>query len=579
MAKIKLTWRIWLLVVLLIASLFLIINLNAFSGGLLIKDVEKGSSAYSAGITNGEILKEVNGLKINSLEDFQKAISLIDIKEKNIFVLTENGTFDYISSTIDFSLDKNNYISLLFGNSQNSGLLEGMKVISINNIHLENKTFEEIKLEIESRQKIEIKTNKQDTIFLSGKEIGITVSELSKNNLKTGLDLQGGARAMLKPERELTDEEMENTVAILNNRLNAYGLTDVAIRRARDLSGTTYIIIEMAGATSKELNELVAKQGKFEAKIGGNVVFVGGDNDIIHVCRNDASCAMIEKCSSVEGGYLCRFSFAITLSEDAAKKQALFTSTLSENITESGKQYLNESLDLYLDDNLVDSLMIASDLKGQALQEISISGSGSGNTKTEAYTSAQESMKKLQTILLTGSLPFKLEVVKLDTISPSLGKEFIKQILIAGLAIFFGVCLVIYLRYKKMKLFIPITITIFSELILTLAIAVIINWNLDMASIAGILAAIGTGIDDQIVMIDETVKGKKEDSMKEKLKNAFTIILGAYATVVASLLPLWWAGAGLLRGFAVTTLIGITMGVLITRPAFGDVLKIIERSD
>ncbi len=577
MVKIKLTWRIWLLIILLIASLFLIINLNAFSGGLLIKDVEKGSSAYSAGITKGEILKEINGLTINSLEDFQKAISLMNVEEKNISILTENGTFDYISSTIDLSLDKNNYISLLFGNSQPSGLLEGMKVLAINNFNLENKTFEEIKLEIESREKIEIKTNKRDTIFLSGKEIGITVSELSKNNLKTGLDLQGGARAMLKPERELTDEEMENTVAILNNRLNAYGLTDVVIRQSKDLSGTAYIIIEMAGATPKELNELVAKQGKFEAKIGENVVFVGGDNDITHVCRNDASCAMIEKCSSIESGYVCSFSFAITLSEDAAKKQALFTSTLSENITESGKQYLNESLDLYLDDNLVDSLMIASDLKGQALQEISISGSGSGNTKQEAYTSAQESMKKLQTILLTGSLPFKLEVVKLDTISPSLGKEFTKQILIAGLVIFLGVCLVIYLRYKKLKLFIPITITIISELILTLAIAVIINWNLDMASIAGILAAIGTGVDDQIVMIDETVKGKKEDSIKEKLKNAFTIILGAYATVVASLLPLWWAGAGLLRGFAVTTLIGITMGVLITRPAFGDILKILER--
>jgi len=36
---------------------------------------------------------------------------------------------------------------------------------------------------------------------------------------------------------------------------------------------------------------------------------------------------------------------------------------------------------------------------------------------------------------------------------------------------------------------------------------------------------------------------------------------------------LYWAGAGLFRGFVVTTFIGITAGVLITRPAFADMIK------
>jgi len=42
------------------------------------------------------------------------------------------------------------------------------------------------------------------------------------------------------------------------------------------------------------------------------------------------------------------------------------------------------------------------------------------------------------------------------------------------------------------------------------------------------------------------------------------------------LLPLIWAGAGLLRGFAITTIIGISVGVFITRPAFSDVVKSVE---
>jgi len=36
---------------------------------------------------------------------------------------------------------------------------------------------------------------------------------------------------------------------------------------------------------------------------------------------------------------------------------------------------------------------------------------------------------------------------------------------------------------------------------------------------------------------------------------------------------LFWAGAGLLRGFAFTTIIGVTVGILITRPAFADMIR------
>ena len=39
------------------------------------------------------------------------------------------------------------------------------------------------------------------------------------------------------------------------------------------------------------------------------------------------------------------------------------------------------------------------------------------------------------------------------------------------------------------------------------------------------------------------------------------------------MLPLLRAGAGLLTGFAIVTIIGVTVGILITRPAFAVVLK------
>lgn len=223
--------------------------------------------------------------------------------------------------------------------------------------------------------------------------------------------------------------------------------------------------------------------------------------------------------------------------------------------------------------------MIAETLKGVAETQVSVSGSGSGATEKEAYDSAVENMKHLQTILQTGSLPFKLEIVKLDTISPTLGGKFTNYILIAALAALSSVAVIVFIRYRKLKLAIPPLLIATSEIIITLGVAAFMKQDLDLPGIAGILAAIGTGIDDQIVILDETERKGETLSIKQKIKRAFGIVLGAYFTAVVSLLPLLWAGAGLLKGFAIMSLIGITFGVLVTRPAFADIIRKIEEKN
>mgnify|MGYP001578887089 CR=1 FL=1 len=113
------------------------------------------------------------------------------------------------------------------------------------------------------------------------------------------------------------------------------------------------------------------------------------------------------------------------------------------------------------------------------------------------------------------------------------------------------------------------------ELFIILGVAAIIKWNLDLPSIAGILATIGTGVDQQIVIIDEAEKNKAL-SIIARMKRASFIILASYLTLVVAMLPLYWAGAGLFKGFALTTIIGITSAILITRPAFADIVKRME---
>lgn len=412
---------------------------------------------------------------------------------------------------------------------------------------------------------------KDSSIFL-----GINTKSAPTSNLKQGLDLVGGVRVILKPNQDITDQQLEDVVTLVEKRLNVYGVTDIIVRPTKDLQGNQYIIVEIAGASREEVAKLVSQQGKFEAKIGNETVFVGGA-DIKQVCRS-ADCSGIDPqrgCGQTEEAWACRFQFRVDVSPESAQKHADITSQLTvENV--EGQQYLSKKLDLYLDDELVDSLYISSDLQGQVSTSFVIQGPGAGATQQEAVNNALLNMKEMQTLLITGSLPVKLSVAKMDVVSPTLGKNFFSSAVLAIVVALAAVAAVLFARYRNYKIVLPIFITGLSEVIIILGFAALIRWNLDLAAIAGILAAVGTGVDDQIVITDEAIKGEAAaHSWKERIKNAFFIIFAAYFTTVVAMLPLWAMGAGLLRGFAMTTIVGVSIGVFITRPAFAKVIEVL----
>jgi len=490
------------LIIVLIASALVISP--SFETGVVIKSVEKNSTAFDQGLRTNMIIQSVNGNAVKSLEDYSKIIN-------SIFPTT-------------------------------------------------NKTS------------LAITTKDSEFVLFTDEPPRVTVANIPNTKIKTGLDLSGGARALVKAEnKSLNSNELNDLISVTSNRLNEFGIADVSVKQVSDLSGNNFMLIEIAGATPTDIEDLVSKQGKFEAKIGNDTVFIGGEEDITYVARTGEQSG-IYACDTYNGEEACSFRFAITLSEIAAKRQAAITSNLSTDPT--NPEYLSQKLDLYLDDSLVDSLSISRDLKGRETTQISIQGSGKGITRKEAYDDATNNMKKLQTILITGSLPFKLEIVKIDTISPVLGKEFTKNLILLGLIVFLIVSLMIFFKFRKIKVTLAVILTMFSEMFITLAIAALIKWNLDAASIAGIIAGMGTGVNDQILIMDEA-ESNKNTSLKERVKNAFFIILSAFALVVVAMLPLFWAGAGMLKGFALTTLIGVCVGILITRPAFSEIIKLI----
>ena len=184
----------------------------------------------------------------------------------------------------------------------------------------------------------------------------------------------------------------------------------------------------------------------------------------------------------------------------------------------------------------------------------------------------------LEILLQSGSLSVSVKSISKETVSPLLGENFLQDAALTGFVALLIVALVLFLRYRVLKLAVPIVFIGLSEVIITVALASLIS-KFDLGAVAGILAAVGTGVDHQIIITDELRRGEDDSggSLIAKTKRAFFIIVAASTTTIATMLPIILIGFGLGRlvGFAITTTTGVLVGVLITRPAFGEIAKIL----
>ncbi len=558
-------------IVLLVFLVLAIVAIHPSSReGVAIRSVMKNSSAELAGIESPkptstpmsrDIIVSMNGEPIRTEQDYYEFIETLE-PDRSVQVKTLNGVYR-LTTRADVVRHYLNETEIVIRN-------ETIQV---------NETIDNVTQLVNKTVQKEVEVQKYDEEIVGTQDLGLKIYPAPSNNIRKGLDLQGGTRVLMQPEEQVSSEDMETIIENMRYRLNVFGLTDVMLTKTKDLSGNQYILVEIAGANEEEVRELLSKQGKFEARIGNETVFLGG-TDITHVCRS-ADCSGIDPyqgCGSDGQNHFCRFRFSISLTPEAAEKQASVTKEL-ELITEDNDQYLSEKLDLYLDDELVDSLNIGADLQGRAVTDIQISGSGGGLNREQAVTDSLKNMKRLQTVLITGSLPIKLNIVKSDVVSPYLGEEFVKNAILVGVLAILAVALVVFIAYRKLEIALPMMFTMAAEVTLLLGLAALIGWNLDLAAIAGIIIAAGTGVDHQIVIADEVLKGEKnvDLSWKQRVKKAFFIIMAAYFTTVVAMVPLLFAGAGLIKGFALTTIAGVSFGVFLTRPAFAAIAEILLR--
>jgi preprotein translocase subunit SecD len=198
---------------------------------------------------------------------------------------------------------------------------------------------------------------------------------------------------------------------------------------------------------------------------------------------------------------------------------------------------------------------------------------------TDAARARAEDLK----VVLSQRLPVGISFESEESLDPRLGKQFLNQAVLALSVAIVGVGLLVYFRYRHLKISGAIMGTMLSELVVTLGMASVLGWSIGLPEIGGLIAIVGSGVDHQIIITDEVLRGIEPHAHRigfsARIGRAFTIIFAAAATVIAAMVALAAIGFGVMRGFALITIAGVLLAVLLTRPVYARVLSYIMQSE
>lgn len=379
----------------------------------------------------------------------------------------------------------------------------------------------------------------------------------------------------------LTPDTVTETKTVLDSKLNRLGLKDIKVR----VVDNKFILIDLAGVDVSTAQDVVGKPGKFEIRIQTQ------DNQSIHVLYGDA----VESVDIPRGERNGGWGVPFTLSEEGA--QIFQKAAIDTGATKNPQAH---EIAMYLDKDQIFSAPLAPELA----DSLNKAPSRSMVAETGAGDAGSLKAKELYIHLREGALPVNVKVVGSGQIAATLGAQFKYQMALAGLIALLAVAAMIYYRYREKRIVLPMVATSLSEVVLLLGIWALTGGQLDLASLAGIIVVIGTGVDQLVIITDELIRGGEavsstaERSIKERaaavaekangtaskvvgpsskvyltrLSRAFSIILGAAATTAVAMLPLLYMGFGALTGFALMIIAGVVIGVGIARPAYGRII-------
>ncbi len=242
---------------------------------------------------------------------------------------------------------------------------------------------------------------------------------------------------------------------------------------------------------------------------------------------------------------------AVSLSQDDMDYPAVGFEMVTEKKSAFGdftENHINDSLGIVLNGEIATLATIHDKLPGQG----QINGGSAGFTQKE--------VTELITVLRSGSLRIKPELLDKARVGASLGDDYVSTSFISAL-VAMGVVVVFMVGvYRRLGLFSVVGLLI--NLLLLMGVLAFLRATLTLPGVAGIVLTVGMAVDGNILIFErlreELQRGQK---LIQAAKAAFeraavTIIDSNLSTLIAGLI-LYHVGRGPIRGFATTLNIGI----------------------
>jgi preprotein translocase subunit SecD len=392
------------------------------------------------------------------------------------------------------------------------------------------------------------------------------------------VDERGGAVTASMDEtaqNQFRDKATEQAKAIIENRVNAFGVTEPTIQRQGG-EGTYQIVIQMPGVDDPErvkntLNadsnlelRLVAKGTQIpyptqeaadaasKTTPAGNDPYTSGYEVIRYRDRPDSGGAI------QEGWVVLGKSPVITGLDmrDASARSSQYGGSSYEidfSLTPDGARRFGDATGKHVKDYL--AIVLNNEVKSAPVinSQINDRGQISGN-----FT--KKSAEDLALVLRSGALPAKAVYLEERTVGPSLGADSIRQGVTASIAGMLAVVVFMLFYYRGSG--INAVLALVLNLVLLLAALIIFEATLTLPGIAGVILTIGMAVDSNVLIFErireELRSGKVVASAVEAgFNKAFLTIIDTHVTTIVSAIFLFVFGTGPIRGFAVTLVAGL----------------------
>ena len=382
----------------------------------------------------------------------------------------------------------------------------------------------------------------------------------NQEDLTALVEASGGKVTSYQPGVSKTTAD--DVKRILENKINTLGTKDAKVNTLTGLNNVArYVRVELAGVDMNQAQAIVGKQGKFEIRIETT------GNQTEHVLYGDSITSVQNPAQEPPGSNTWGVGFTLS----SAGAGAFRDSAIKYGATVDPSKH---HLVMLLDNNTVYSAPLSDDLAGKVQTENIrqlFASTGQGKNGMQQATN-------LEIHLRAGALPVDVTVAGSGSQSAPLGEHFKLMCILAGILALITVGVVIYYRYREPNIVLPMVLINASEIIILLGFISLIRFQMDLPTIAGLIAVLGTGIDQLVVITDEILHEGKVPSPNlylKRLARALSIIVVAAATVIIAMVPLALMDLSTLKGFALITIMGVLVGVLVTRPAYGRIIMAI----